>query len=169
MISAFTTLGLLDPVEFEAQQLKNITDGNVRRVGTTTRMLVMVAHEVLSQPDNVIVRFATFQERRAAQALLYKFIRDMGGSDHTAKSVEYLLLGENYPRNTPKIIFTDHMRDVIENDDRRVLGPLGGARYIDPKSNSHLIYGYDWALLGEVSDVGLATLQKRHFVHLTER
>jgi len=176
---AYKLLGLEPALEFEAKQLAALialllpvhdphqtllAHPPVRGIGTTTRMLVMAALDA-AEGKRVMLRVPTREMQRAMRGDVSKFIRTLGGTQREVDRVDVVLTPQRVTL-TGEREYIDHWRDPLENDDRRVPGPLGWAYTAQDVGRSYLIYDRDRVLLAEVTRDGLVDLERLHCVKL---
>lgn len=166
---AYQKLGLQDPLKYEADVLAQVGSTLVARVGTTTRMLVMAALDLV-EDRSVLVLMSSKDDKREGRARLLKLAGDMGITMRQVQRLEMGLVAEyaNKARTDPAlVVYTDHWRDPLSGDDRRVLGPLGLARWYMQDitlPDGYEVYDRDNRTLATVTRKGLEALQARHFV-----
>lgn len=177
---AYKLLGLEPALEFEEKQLAAIiaqppptnvdphhailAHPPVRAIGTTTRMLVMVALDAV-EGKRVMLRLPTKEMQRAMRGEVSRFIRTLGGSQPEVDRVEVVLTPQRITLKGERE-YVDHWRDPLENDDRRIPGPLGWAHRAQDMGRNYLIYDRDGVLLADVTRAGLADLEQNHCVTL---
>jgi hypothetical protein len=169
---AYEALGLKPALTFEAEQLAR-GGGSVRRVGTTTRMLVMAALDLC---DGIPVALVAFDRKSVndARSTAMRYARTLGAADDHVDQVVTWLSTSAVPSDRPRgeRVYVDHCRDPLDGDDRRVLGPLGwaySARLVRRDPVVHDVYAVhdrDDVLIGHVTGDGLRSLRARHFVRL---
>lgn len=167
LVDAYQKLGLTPPVEFE-QAVLSASPGLMRGVGTTTRMLVMAALD-LCEDTHVTVLMATKQSSRTTRATLLKYATEFGVTSKQVRNLEVAIIaGAKASTNPTAVTYVDHWRDPLDGDDRRVLGPLGLARWADAHATrpGYTIVDRDDNVLGEVTSDGLKALRHRHFVEV---
>jgi hypothetical protein len=180
---AYKLLGLEPALEFEAKQLAalatqpppaNVDPHHVllahppvRAIGTTTRMLVMVALDAV-EGKRVMLRLPTKEMQRQMRGEVSRFIRTLGGSQKEVDRVDVVLTPQRVTLNGEREYF-DHWRDPLENIDRRIPGPLGWAYRANDVGRSYLVYDREGVLLAEVTRAGLIDLEESHCVKLERR
>lgn len=177
---AYKLLGLEPALEFEAKQLAALVaqppptkvdphqtllaHAPVRAIGTTTRMLVMVALDAV-EGKRVMLRLPTREAQRQMRGEVSRFIRTLGGTQREVDRVDVVLTPQRVTLNGERE-YIDHWRDPLENDDRRIPGPLGWAYKAQDMGRSYLVYDRDGVLLAEVTPTGLVDLEQNHCVRL---
>lgn len=177
---AYKLLSLEPALEFEAKQLAAIlvqpppanvdphqallAHPPVRAIGTTTRMLVMVALDAV-EGRRVMLRLPVQPIVRALRGEVSRFIRTLGGTQREVDRVDVVLTPQRVTLNGERE-YLDHCRDPLENEDRRIPGPLGWAHRAQDVGRSYLIYDRDGVLLAEVTRTGLVDLEHNHCVKL---
>ena len=113
----------------------------------------------------VTLRLPTREMQRAVRGEVSQFIRMLGGTQREVNHVDVVLTPQQLTL-TGEREYIDHWRDPLENEDRRIPGPLGWAYKAQDMGRSYLIYDRDGVLLAEVTREGLVDLEQNHCVRL---
>ena len=167
---AYTALRLQPALEFEADNIVLMRGSGApvdvcRGVGSTTRMLVEAALD-LAAGLHVLVLQPTGKDVRGVRTRLIGMARAVGASEHQERNFRVQLTAEVLTGDSSDIWYTDHCRDPVEGDDRRILGPLGWARSVVVSRvtpDSYDVFDRDRRLLATVTSGGLAELRRRHY------
>lgn len=166
---AYQQLNLRPPLAFESEQMEACLGKGmpIRGIGTTTRMLVDAALDVLIDQCDVTMRAVLRASALRHRELVLHYVRMLGGGGLSSLDRVHAVTLEANVAGSHRV-YTDHCRDVFEDIDVRVTGPFGSARWAQYAASRQVytIYDRDRVVLGMVTRAGLETLQERHYVQV---
>jgi uncharacterized protein YaaQ len=163
---AYGVLGLQPALDFEQTQLAK-SGGVLRQVGTTTRMAVMAALDLVDGTPILLRSFDWISMNQLRQQVLRYASRLGGDAEIVFDLVNVRLTPATLSNTDGRRVYTDHMRDALDVDDRRVLGPLGWAHSVRGTSPIFEVVDRDGVTIAHVTEKGCATLRQRHFTDVS--
>lgn len=155
---AYKILKLAPALEFE------LANANIRGLGTSTRMFVMAALDVI-EGKKILIRAHTVGFAATYRTQILSYANAFGtGVPYTLPHVAFSVSTNGSGKYDS--IYTDHWRDPIEIIDKRVPGIMGWARYARRKNIGFEIYDRSHTLLGLVTEKGYTKLVADAFVNI---
>lgn len=169
---AYDRLKLRPALEFESDQIALqravIPSQRLRGIGTTTRMLVEATLDVVDRMS-ILVYQPTQKHVRDTRTKLQEMAKVLGATGNFTWDIDVQITGSILRADSPhKVAYTDHWRDILDQVDIRVPGPLGWARKAQRNilHTDYDVFDRDGRFIAIITESGLAELKRRHHTNI---